>query len=315
MHGLHHFTAAPTPIELRGNTFRLAPLTVGDYGALEHTVAGLCGRRVSKSGVTPSDVCAWLSDREGTAYALWLALLHFQPETTWAWCHELVAAASMTELTYVRKKLDDGCRLLPGKIAELNQSSDHDRERERPIPWPRIFRTLSLTYGWTPREIADLTLTQVCLYLDNTPQPGETVRLPASEARALARRNRADAVSRRAGLTKSKVRHEPFDALMTLTERLRTIGNDFPDNASCLHGLAAEQDGAAANEHDVPAHAGRWVPRAYNPMSFASGGNDAHASQQRQTEILLRVDENLRRLRELVESRAATAVALFADAL
>jgi len=315
MHGLNQLTAASTPIELRGNTYRLAPLTVGDYGALERTVAGLRGKTVSTSGVMSSDVCAWLADREGTANALWLALLHFQPETTWAWCQELVAAASTREWAAIQNRLDDGCRLLPGKVADLNQSPDHDHKDERPTSWRRIFRTLSLTYGWTPREIADLTLTQVCLYLENTLQPSETLRLPAIEARALARRKRADGPSRRLGLSKSDVRHEPFDALRTLTERLRTIGNDLPFEASRLHDVASEQEAAAANEHDDPAHAGRWLPRGYNPMSFASDGSDAHTSQQRQTEILLRVDENLRRLRELVESRAAAATALFADAL
>ena len=50
---------------------------------------------------------------------------------------------------------------------------------------------MSLTYGWTPRKIAAMTLAQMCLYLDDARQPGDIARLPASEARALARRKRA----------------------------------------------------------------------------------------------------------------------------
>jgi hypothetical protein len=313
MDGLRQLTAAPTTIEVRGGTRRLAPLSAGDYGAIERTVADLRDRKFRAGRATPSEIHAWLSEREGTAYALWLALLPFQREIPRSWCRELIDAATPAELERIRKKLDDGCGRSPQDTNGSDQTPGRDHGRERPIPWRRIFRCLSRTYGWTPREIADMTLAQICAYLDDAPRPGETARLPASEARAFARRKRADGASGFPGLSKAEPRKAPFDALMTLAARLRSIGQQLPEEAGGLHEAPAEQDDAAAAERYVPAQTGGWLARASNQMSFAPRGSDVHGSGQRQTEILARVDENLRRLRELVETRATAATALLAD--
>ena len=118
MDGLHQITAAPATIELRGSTYRLAPLSVRDYGAIERTVASLRDKTFRAGRATPSETRAWLSDREGTAYGLWLALVRFQPAIALAWCRDLVAAASQTELEHIRNKLDDDCGLSLEPITE-----------------------------------------------------------------------------------------------------------------------------------------------------------------------------------------------------
>ena len=107
----------------------------------------------------------------------------------------------------------------------------------------------------------------------------------------------------------------PFDGLLTLAERLRNIGQRLPDSAGRPNRFSREHDEAAVADRAFLAEGGGPRPLSFSQTFLATDQTNAHAWQQRQTEILLRVDENLRRLRELVESRAAAATALFADPL
>jgi hypothetical protein len=45
---------------------------------------------------------------------------------------------------------------------------------------------LSLAYGWSPQQIADLTLAQIEIYLNETNDPGERLSMPVEAARAYA---------------------------------------------------------------------------------------------------------------------------------
>jgi hypothetical protein len=47
---------------------------------------------------------------------------------------------------------------------------------------------LSLAYGWTPRQIGELTLAQILAYHAQSPDPGEVVEVDPAAARRLGER-------------------------------------------------------------------------------------------------------------------------------
>lgn len=49
-----------------------------------------------------------------------------------------------------------------------------------------MFDALSLAFGWTPQEIADMTLAQITFYLSNAEGSQQTACLPPDEAKAMA---------------------------------------------------------------------------------------------------------------------------------
>lgn len=60
------------------------------------------------------------------------------------------------------------------------------------IPWRAIFRRLSADYGWTPSEIAQLTLAQAMTYYCATADPGQLVELAPREAARLQAQSAAE---------------------------------------------------------------------------------------------------------------------------
>jgi hypothetical protein len=60
------------------------------------------------------------------------------------------------------------------------------------VQWSRVYRDLSLAYGWTPAQINQLTLVQVCVYL-GVPLKGDRVRMSVDRFNSLQTRRAARA--------------------------------------------------------------------------------------------------------------------------
>ncbi len=100
-----------------------------------------------------------------------------------------------------------------------------------------------------------------------------------------------------------------FDGMLALIDRLRMVGDELSDGP-CASALLPGERGGFVNGAPVRG-AG---PRGVDSHVAVAPDNLAFDQQRRQTEVLERMEENLRRLRELVETRALAA-AMFVDPL
>ena len=137
MQELSALSAAPLAVDFGGRTYRLSPLTVRDYGEIERAIRAarpdpcatlqarladldetqqrkLLARAYDDSihdrPVSPDEMAQWMSDTDGIAYVLWLALRREQRDVTLADCRAFVDA----EPDRVARALDSASGLPAG---------------------------------------------------------------------------------------------------------------------------------------------------------------------------------------------------------
>jgi hypothetical protein len=217
MDGLGRLTAAACTFRAGGRTYRLAPLTLADYGEIEKRIvasrpdpleavrARLAGRPederreelgraldqlCSMRRVTLGDLDRWWQTSDGLCYRLWLMLRKEQPAMT------LEAAAGVLRRTDAAGRAEIARRMAdcqgwpdPWPPVPAARASEAD---ETAIPWVRWAMALSRAYGWSPAEIGRLTVAQVCIYLGRQTESASPQRMPLGEGVALCRRRREE---------------------------------------------------------------------------------------------------------------------------
>jgi hypothetical protein len=213
MDGLSRLTAAACTFRAGGRTYRLAPLTLADYGEIENRIvasrpdplrgvrARLAGRpadeRREELGraldqlcamrrVTLGDLDRWWQTPDGLCYRFWLMLRKEQPGMT------LEAAAAVLRRTDVAGRAEIMRRMVdchgwpdPWPAAPATAGNEED---EAAVPWVRWAVALGRAYGWSPAEIGRLTVAQVCIYLGRRRESVSPERMSLSEGEALCRR-------------------------------------------------------------------------------------------------------------------------------
>lgn len=211
MDGLRRITAATHTVRVGPRGWRLAPLTLADYGEIENRIlAGrpdplaaargrLAGRPEeerrkgldqifsqlrSMRRVTLGDLDRWWQTPDGLSYRLWLMLRKAQPGVTLDAASELLRQANAAERAELLRRMAD-CHGWPDPWPSAPAAADKD---EAVVPWRRWAVELSRAYGWTPAEIARLTVAQVCIYLGWEGSSASRQRMSVGQARDLCRR-------------------------------------------------------------------------------------------------------------------------------
>lgn len=83
------------------------------------------------------------------------------------------------------------CRTTGGKLIELGSAGSQPAPNDKPLPWRAWACGLSLAYGWTPNQIAEMTGAQVAMYATGETTSTGRRTMPLDEAREwIARRRR-----------------------------------------------------------------------------------------------------------------------------
>ena len=217
MDGLHEMTAAAVAVEIGGCTYQLHPLRARDWGeaarmllskkrpaldvlkdsrlkdlpdeAVRHLVELAWHDERSGELVPAQEIDCWFRRGDGAAYEFWLMIRQAQPEISLERAEGAVrpGAPRTGRPQRARRSGRPQRRARPGKLAEPGPRRS-GRARHRPIPWRRIFRRLSADYGWTPRQIGDMTLAQINVYYGGLADAGEELEVTAVRAREIAQR-------------------------------------------------------------------------------------------------------------------------------
>ncbi len=142
MFPLQQLTLTPIRLNVANQTWQLTPLTLADVGELERAV-----QLPDRHGVAPSlaQLEQWIHTRAGTAYAFWLALRPHHARLSLSAAQTVVAIAA---------------ELPPPGSAALEEVSLPQADTTAPTCWAGLFRYLARRYGWTPQQIAALTIAQ-----------------------------------------------------------------------------------------------------------------------------------------------------------
>lgn len=107
MFSLNTMTAASLTIEIAGETFRLTPLSLADYGEIALTLHNPCSvvnRELAAAETSVDALATWMSTPAGMSHVLWLVARRGQPGLTLHRCREIVAA--MQDLEELGRQLD-----------------------------------------------------------------------------------------------------------------------------------------------------------------------------------------------------------------
>ena len=134
MHGLSQLTAAEHSVTVAGRTYRLAPLTLADYGEIENRLLArrpdplavavekldgldekqqefLLGRAydraVSTRLMTAGELEQWRKTPEGLCYRFWLMARKAQPQLTLEEAAEVVGQLLDEDEATFRRRMDD----------------------------------------------------------------------------------------------------------------------------------------------------------------------------------------------------------------
>jgi hypothetical protein len=213
MGGLAELTAAAHAVAIRGRTYRLSPLTLADYGEIENQIraarpdplaaiaeklAGIDQRRqqevlgqafdqAAASAVTLADLDRWWQTPRAYGYRFWLMLRRDQPEMVLSDATELLRRSSAAERNVLGRRMED-CHALPKRDADAGEAFAGNREVV--LPWHAWALQLSRAYGWTPNDIARLTIAQMWIYLSGAAAAGGKRRMSPADARVFCQQRR-----------------------------------------------------------------------------------------------------------------------------
>lgn len=202
---------ASVAIEIAGRTYRFAALRYCDHAAAAARirtgrrkpldVARQLGRTLDKQQqehllalayrdlrrgepVELAEVLAWYRTPEGTLFRRWLMLQRHHPELTLKDVDALLAAGTADQHAQVQATAVQADGLPPGTDSRACAALDLD--------WRRVFRELSERLGWTPAEIAALSIAQIMDYWTPSPSsPAGSVAEAVTTARAAQQRRSA----------------------------------------------------------------------------------------------------------------------------
>ncbi|MBL9124453.1 MAG: hypothetical protein JNG90_12530 [Planctomycetaceae bacterium] len=139
---LSELLALPVEWRLGQRILHMAPLTLADLARIEQLLAP---RPTSSGEELAALVERWVAQRAGTSYVCWLAARRHQPDLSLAEIERLVA-------TVVYGRQHRRAARSYGEARGARPGTSRAGEA--------LFRRLARRYGWTPRQIAQLTLMQ-----------------------------------------------------------------------------------------------------------------------------------------------------------
>ncbi len=165
---LCELTAAEVSCCVGGQEYRLTPLRMADLGQIERACpdGATCNLLPAESSL--QNLARLLETTTGQELAFWHCLRRHQPN--------LSRDAASEMLRQTREQSDDFEQLW---LALTGFPTDHARLGTT----HSVFLALSRSYGWTPQQIGELTVTQMLAYVDGFNER-RTIWMTAGEARA-----------------------------------------------------------------------------------------------------------------------------------
>ena len=218
MNGLNQLTASAQTIMAGGQTYRLAPLTLADYGEIENRILAARGDPLaelppklaeraeeeqrgelgrvfdavcSARRVTLGDLDRWWQTPEGFCYRFWLMIRKDQPRMTLEASTALIRQIPAEDKVELARRMEH-CHGWPRPWPPPAAVSSEAEDEQGAFPWHRWALELSRAYGWSPDEIGRMTIAQMCIYLG---QAGESVsrqRMSLAEGVAACRQRTED---------------------------------------------------------------------------------------------------------------------------
>lgn len=144
MSQLQQLTRTECSLTLTGRRFRLTLPTLADLAQIE------CQAIEQHPGaLTTSRMAAWIESLPGTAFVIWLALRTHQPEVS-----PQRVRADVERAIAAAENIDDAGRHRDDVIAREPSPGDVA------LDWAGLFDRFARRYGWTPSQVAHLTLAQ-----------------------------------------------------------------------------------------------------------------------------------------------------------
>lgn len=161
---LPQLAATPISLQVTNQSWQLTPLTLGDVAELEQLA----------DATSLEQLQSWIETPAGTVYVLWLALRTRQPQVTLSTAGSIVDAST-------------GCTF--AGTAEPELRSQRTTDGQSYVNWAGLFRYLARRHGWTPDQIAALTISQAQALVGLNPAYAGRILFSRSEFREW-RRNR-----------------------------------------------------------------------------------------------------------------------------
>lgn len=139
---LSELLALPVEWRIGQRILHMAPLTLSDLARIEQLLAP---RQTSSGEELPALIERWVAQRAGTSYVCWLAARRHQPDLSLAETERLVATVVQGGMRHRAARSCGGARGARPGTSRAGEA---------------LFRRLARRYGWTPRQIAQLTLMQ-----------------------------------------------------------------------------------------------------------------------------------------------------------
>ncbi len=195
MDDLSQLTAAPCTAIVDGRVFRLRPLTLEDYGEIVNCIRGgrpdpsaelpprlaelsreeqaaawgrVFDRLAAQRRVTLDELDRWWQSPEGFCGRFWLMIRKDRPEAELNEAAALFRRMSAEGRGALIRRMED-CDGLPvfDPTAQTYAPAEGGVEAAAAPPWWEWARRLSRLYGWTPAEIARMTVAQIWIYLSD----------------------------------------------------------------------------------------------------------------------------------------------------
>jgi hypothetical protein len=217
MDGLSQLTAAGHTVTCGGRTYHLSPLTLADYGEIENQIvaaradprgglrqrlAGMSAEEqeqelervfdqaVAARRVTLGDLDQWWQTWAGLCYRFWLMIRKRQPSVELEEAAAILARLSLERRAELVRRME-ACYGLPVDQPMGGPAEERDAAwRDAAPPWGQWACRLSRLYGWSPAELAALTIAQMWTYLTESCGPGACKRMAVADGLAYCARRR-----------------------------------------------------------------------------------------------------------------------------
>ncbi len=201
----HAMAGVGGTIRIGAIDFRLRPLTLGDLAELKahvvarreparnarprsraHRSAATCradsrclgAARIGR-GATAEEIDDYLQSFRGTAHLFWLMAREDCPALdSLAAARSCLAEYAEGRLLELHGRLDQAT----GFLSDTANLANAPSAGTAGFHWARLYRHLSLTYGWTPAEINRLTPFQATMYANPQLSENGTIRMKLSDA-------------------------------------------------------------------------------------------------------------------------------------
>ena len=184
----HHRTAGVdyTLLTIGENTYKLRPITLGDYAEIESHILSTCADQ-SMRHITNEQLSIFENSHAGHAWFLWKCLQADHREfDSIAKVLRLIESAGEDEYP----RIVETVRIASGSAdtekmiwphLEHQQPSDTD-----PGPgWPDIYCFFAANYGWTPQQVNQLTFFQFAIYSGAITPEHRRIKVKPEAARSI----------------------------------------------------------------------------------------------------------------------------------